>query len=162
MKKSTIALLGATVVCLGLSVFSVKASVTRVNDAIAQIGEVSYSEACKERIDRAVDYYNALDDNFNLKEQVADQDTFEAAKLEYARLAIKAASVAKQRQKADGYSADDIRTYVEAAREVVNSYLTPDEYSQISNYGDLTSLESEYAASAGSAGAVEEVSIPMC
>ena len=43
MKKSTIALFAAAAVCLGLSVFSVKASVTRTNDAISAIGEVTYT-----------------------------------------------------------------------------------------------------------------------
>ena len=45
MKKSTIALIVAAVVCLGLSAFSAKASVTRTNEAIEEIGEVTYSEA---------------------------------------------------------------------------------------------------------------------
>ena len=43
MKKSTIALIIAAVVCLGLSAFSAKASVTRTNEAIEEIGEVTYS-----------------------------------------------------------------------------------------------------------------------
>lgn len=47
MKKSTIALIVAAVVCLGLSAFSAKASVTRTNEAIEEIGEVTYSEDCK-------------------------------------------------------------------------------------------------------------------
>ena len=41
MKKSTIALIVAAVVCLGLSAFSAKASVTRTNEAIEEIGEVT-------------------------------------------------------------------------------------------------------------------------
>ena len=53
MKKSTIALIVAAVVCLGLSAFSAKASVTRTNEAIEEIGEVTYSEDCKTKIDRA-------------------------------------------------------------------------------------------------------------
>ena len=50
MKKSTIALIVAAVVCLGLSAFSAKASVTRTNEAIEEIGEVTYSEDCKAKI----------------------------------------------------------------------------------------------------------------
>ena len=38
MKKSTIALFAAAAVCLGLSVFSVKASVTLKNYAFSAIG----------------------------------------------------------------------------------------------------------------------------
>ena len=44
MKKSTIALIVAAVVCLGLSAFSAKASVTRTNEAIEEIGEVAYTD----------------------------------------------------------------------------------------------------------------------
>ena len=44
MKKSTIALFAAAAVCLGLSAFSVKASVTRTNDAISARGDVSYTQ----------------------------------------------------------------------------------------------------------------------
>ena len=99
MKKSTIALIIAAVVCLGLSAFSAKASVTRTNEAIEEIGEVTYSEDCKAKIDRAVEYYNALDKNLDLQEKVNKEDmkNFDAAKIEYARLAIKAASVADAR-----------------------------------------------------------------
>ena len=49
MKKSTIALIVAAVVCLGLSAFSAKASVTRTNEAIEEIGEVTYSEIARQR-----------------------------------------------------------------------------------------------------------------
>ena len=49
MKKSTIALIVAAFVCLGLSVFSVKASVVRTNDAIQNIGKVTYTEESKEK-----------------------------------------------------------------------------------------------------------------
>ena len=69
MKKSTIALIVAAFVCLGLSVFSVKASVVRTNDAIQNIGEVTYTEESKAKIDCAVKYYNALNPNFDLKKK---------------------------------------------------------------------------------------------
>lgn len=162
MKKSTIALIVAAVVCLGLSAFSVKASVTRTNEAISNIGEVKYTEACKERIDRAVEYYNALDPNFDLEKKIENTSEFDAAKIEYARLAIKAASVADARKTAEGYTSDDVKQYVTEAREVVDSYLTADQYSLVENYADLTALEAEYTSSGGSGGSAEEVSIPMC
>ena len=41
MKKSTIALIVAAFVCLGLSVFSVKASVERTKNAIQIIGKLT-------------------------------------------------------------------------------------------------------------------------
>ena len=156
MKKSTIALIVAAVVCLGLSAFSAKASVTRTNEAIEEIGEVTYSEDCKAKIDRAVEYYNALDKNLDL------QENFDAAKIEYARLAIKAASVADARKVPEGYTSDDIKKFVTEAREVVDSYLSADQTSMVPNYADLTELEKEYTSTGGSGGSDEEVSVPMC
>ena len=148
MKKSTIALIVAAVVCLGLSAFSAKASVTRTNEAI----------------DRAVEYYNALDKNLDLQEKVNKEDmkNFDAAKIEYARLAIKAASVADARKVPEGYTSDDIKKFVTEAREVVDSYLSADQTSMVPNYADLTELEKEYTSTGGSGGSDEEVSVPMC
>ena len=162
MKKSTIALIVAAIVCLGLSVFSVKASVTRTNTAIENIGEVTYTDECKAKIDRAVEYYNALDPNFDLKERINHMEDFDAAKIEYARLAIKAASVADARKTVEGYSSDDVQQYVEESREVVYQYLTADQYALVENYADLAALENEYTSTGGTGGASEEVSIPMC
>ena len=162
MKKSTIALIIAAV--LGLSAFSAKASVTRTNEAIEEIGEVTYSEDCKAKIDRAVEYYNALDKNLDLQEKVNKEDmkNFDAAKIEYARLAIKAASVADARKVPEGYTSDDIKKFVTEAREVVDSYLSADQTSMVPNYADLTELEKEYTSTGGSGGSDEEVSVPMC
>ena len=164
MKKSTIALIVAAVVCLRLSAFSAKASVTRTNEAIEEIGEVTYSEDCKAKIDRAVEYYNALDKNLDLQEKVNKEDmkNFDAAKIEYARLAIKAASVADARKVPEGYTSDDIKKFVTEAREVVDSYLSADQTSMVPNYADLTELEKEYTSTGGSGGSDEEVSVPMC
>lgn len=163
MKKSTIILIVAAIICLGLSVFSAKASVTRTINAISDIGEVKYTEESKEKIDRAVSYYKDLDTNLNLQKKITNQDKFDAAKIEYARLAIKAAKVADDRKAAEGYSSSDVKKYVEEARDVVDSYLTADQYSLVENYADLTALESEYTSDGGSgSGDTEEVSIPMC
>lgn len=164
MKKSTVALIVAAVVCLGLSALSAKASVTRTNEAIEEIGEVTYSEDCKTKIDRAVEYYNTLDKNLDLQEKVNKEDmkNFDAAKIEYARLAIKAASVADARKVPEGYTSDDIKKFVTEAREVVDSYLSADQTSMVPNYADLTELEKEYTSTGGSGGSDEEVSVPMC
>ena len=164
MKKSTIALIVAAVVCLGLSAFSAKASGIRTNEAIEEIGEVTYSEDCKAKIDRAVEYYNALDKNLDLQGKVNKEDmkNFDAAKIEYARLAIKAASVADARKVPEGYTSDDIKKFVTEAREVVDSYLSADQTNMVPNYADLTELEKEYTSTGGSGGSDEEVSVPMC
>ena len=62
----------------------------------------------------------------------------------------------------EGYSFDDVKKYVTEAREIVDSYLTAEQYSLVENYADLTALESEYTSSGSTGGATEEVSIPMC
>ena len=49
-------------------------------------------------------YYNALDPNFDLKKKIKNMNVFNAAKIEYARLAIKAASVADARKTVEGLS----------------------------------------------------------
>lgn len=163
LKKSTIALIVATIVCLGLSVFSANASVTRTNNAISNIGEVTYSEECKAKIDRAVTYYNALDENLGLKDKITNMEEFEAAKIRYASLAIKAASVADSRKEAEGYANSDIAEFVTAAREVVDAYLTADQYSLVENYEDLKTLEAEYTSDGGAGTSdEEEVVVPMC
>ena len=163
LKKSTIVLIVATVICLGLSIFSANASVTRTNNAIKNLGEITYSEESKAKLDKAVSYYNALDDNLGLKDKITNMEEFEAAKVRYASLAIKAASVADSRKEAEGYANSDVAEFVKAAREVVDAYLTADQYSLVENYADLTELEAEYT-SEGGAGTTdtEEVVVPMC
>lgn len=162
MKKSTKILIAAVFVCLIFSGISLKLSVTRTINAISNIGEVAYTDASKEKIDRAVFYYNALDDNFKLKDKITNKREFDTAKIEYARLAIKAAKVADARKTVEEYSDTDVQGYVKAAREVVDSYLTPEQYIEVENYQDLLNLESEYSSDSGSGSGGEEVSIPMC
>lgn len=163
LKKSTVALIVATVVCLGLSIFSASASVTRTNDAISEIGEVTYSEESKAKIDRAVAYYNALDDNLGQKDKITNMEEFEAAKVRYASLAIKAASVADARKEAEGYANSDVAEFVTTAREVVDAYLTEEQCSLVENYADLTALEAEYTSEGGAGTSDEaEVVVPMC
>ena len=70
MKKSTKLLFASVVVFFVLSIVSAKCSVSRTEDAISNIGEVAYTDECKERIDRAVFYYNYLDPELGLKEKI--------------------------------------------------------------------------------------------
>ena len=161
MKKSTKLLFASVVVFFILSIASAKCSVYRTEKAISNIGEVAYTDECKEKIDRAVFYYNSLDPELGLEEKILNTVEFDKAKIEYARLAIKAAKVADARKTVEEYSNTDVENYVKAAREVVTNYLKEDQYMSIENYADLVALESEYASSGGG-GATEEVSIPMC
>ena len=163
MKKSTIGLIVAAVACLGLAFVSAKGSVTRTVDAISDIGTVSYTDESKEKLDRAVTYYNALDKNLKLDKKITNIKDFDAAKMEYARLAIKAASVADARKKAEGYSSADVQKFVTEAREIVDNYLTEDQRTQVENYADLKALEADYASSGGAGASDEEAeTVPMC
>lgn len=162
MKKSTKLLIASVFLFLILSIVSAKCSVLRTIDAISNIGEVSYTDECKEKIDRAVFYYNSLDPELDLEKKITNTVEFDKAKIEYARLAIKAAKVADARKVVEEYSDTDVQNFVKAAREVVTNYLKEDQYMLVENYPDLLSLESEYSSSGDSGSGGEEVSIPMC
>lgn len=165
MKKSTIVLIVAAVACLGLAVLSAKLSVTRTEKAISNIGEVTYSEECKDKIDLAVSYYNALDTNLKLDKKITNTEDFDTAKIEYVRLAIKAAVVADERKEAEDYSTADVQEFITAARETLEAYLLDVQYEQVENYSDLTALESAYSSGGGSddSDSTEEAeTVPMC
>lgn len=164
MKKSTILLIAAAVICLGLSFVSAKGSVTRTIHAISNIGDVTYSEESKEKLDLAVTYYNALDTNLDLKDKITNIDEFNTAKIEYTRLAIKAAKVADARKTAEGYSSADVQKFVAEARTIADTYLTEEQYSLVENYADLKALEADYSANGGANDSSdgEEASVPMC
>lgn len=159
LKKSTIVLIVFAVVAAILAGWSIPAQVARVNSDIDSIGTVEYTDSCKQKIDAAVDHYNALDSQLNLKSQVKGLWKLDAAKVEYCRLAIKDASVADARQKVDNLTSTDVQNKVTAARAVVTKYLTSDDYANVKNYSDLTTLETKYAPSSGSSSSVD---IPMC
>lgn len=159
LKKSTIALIVFFVLAGALAAWSIPAQVSRVDSDIENIGDVVYTDSCKQKIDAAVDHYNALDAQLNLQSQVKGLWKLDAAKVEYCRLAIKDASVADARQKVDNLTTTDVQNKVTAARDVVTKYLTADDYSNVKNYSDLTSLETKYNASSGSSSSVD---IPMC
>ncbi len=160
IKKSTIVFILIALVAGGLAAWSIPAQVSRVNSDIENIGDVVYSEACKQKIDAAVDHYNALDERLELKSQVKNLWVLDKAKIEYCRLAIKDASVADARQKVDNLTSADIQNKVNAAREVVTKYLTSEDYASVKNYSDLTTLETKYAPSSGSSSS--SVDIPLC
>jgi hypothetical protein len=161
MKKSTIGLIVAAIVCLGLSVASAKYSVIRTENAISDIGDVSYTDECMEKMERALSYYNALDTNLGLDEKISNTDEFTEKKVEYVRLTIKAAIVANERKDAEGYSSADIQEFITEARDTIDAYLTTEECDLVENYSDFTALESEYA-DGGGADEDEGEAPPMC
>ena len=160
IKKSTLALIIATIVLALIVGVTIPLSVDNANKTITDIGTVEYTTASKAKLDKAVKAYNSLDDNFKLKNQVTEKAKLEKAKKEYIRLAIKAASVADARKTVDNISTADITKYVTDARQLVKDWLDSDEYTDVENYSDLVDLEKTYSSS--SSGSSEDVEIPMC
>ena len=147
LKKSTIVLIVLAVIFLGLSVVSTKYSVTRTITAIDEIGDMKLNDDSIDRFKKAAEYYQALDPNQNLEEKITNLKTYKEARLNYARLMIKQASLADKKQ--DG-AADD--TYVPA-----------DEKWDIENYQDLLDLEATYSSDGGSGSSDDAGEAPpMC
>ena len=159
MKKSLVVLIVFAVLAGALAAWSIPTQVNRVNDEIQNLGTVTYTSECKQKLDAVVEHYNSLDAQLNLKKQVKDEWKLDEAKIEYCRLAIKDASVAESRQTLDGLTSADVQNKVSAAREVVNKYLTSSQYASVKNHSTLTELESKYSTSSGSSSSVD---IPMC
>ena len=169
MKKSTVALLILCAFTLGMSVFTALYSVTRTNKAIQAIGEVRYNAESQAKIDEATKDYEAIDRHLHLEKRVEGLDTLLNAQKEYARLAIKAASVADKRKAAEGLSEEAVQSKIDEARAVCERYFHSEEACGfVENYQDLCNLESAYHPEAGSgptatpAPAQEEAAVPMC
>ena len=130
LKKSTIVLIVLAVIFLGLSVVSTKYSVTRTIHAIDEIGDMKLNDDSIDRFKKAAEYYQALDQNQNLEEKITNLKTYKEARLNYARLMIKQASLADKKQ-------DGAADAVKEAREAVDTYVPADEKWNIENYQDL-------------------------
>lgn len=172
MKIRTVALIAATGLLLGLSVASAFASVRTAEDAIDAIaaqGKVTYGDASRSAIDAAVAAVDALDPNLDLDGKVENLADLDAAKAEYARLAIKTADQANRRKLADGNTDEQIAQLVADARAVVDAYFTEDQYGLVENYADLVALEAEVSSAADDAPAQAEsasteaaAAVPLC
>ena len=120
LKKSTIVLIVLAVIFLGLSVVSTKYSVTRTITAIDEIGDMKLNDDSIDRFKNAAEYYQALDPNQNLEEKITNLKTYKEARLNYARLMIKQASLADKKQ-------DGAAEAVKEAREAVDTYVPADD-----------------------------------
>lgn len=124
-----------------LSFASAQYSADSARAAIDAIGEVSYSEETRERIDAAQAILAEADPDLHVENQVANLEVLDAARREYARLAIKRLYVAIR----DGEDEALIREYLGDAEEAVSRYLTDGEAEQLSNYADLLSARAKYS-----------------
>lgn len=158
MRKLTIVLAVLAVVFLALSIASAAYSVSRTEAAIDAIGKVSFDGESREKIDLADSYFNQLDTGLRLETRIRNADELEAAKVEYIRLAIKTAAVKNQRKTAEGYTDEEIREAVAAAREALDAYGTPESFAAVENYNDLIALEEQYAETGDSGAASDEAS----
>lgn len=131
-----------------LSVTQAIYAVDRTVEAIQAIGEVTFTEESREKIDRAVSYYEALDPNLGLESRITNAETLTAARREYVRLGIKRAYLADK----DGEAEELVRQYIAEARQSFDAYCSAGDCAGISNYGDLTALEEKYAAGADTPG----------
>lgn len=156
LKKSTIVLIVLAVIFLGLSVVSTKYSVTRTITAIDEIGDMKLNDDSIDRFKKAAEYYEALDPNQNLEEKITNLKTYKEARLNYARLMIKQASLADKKQ-------DGAADAVKEAREAVDTYVPADEKWNIENYQELLDLEATYNSDGGSgSGDDAGEAPPMC
>lgn len=146
--KLTIILSFFAVLFLALSITSAVYSVDRTTAAIDSIGTVEYSEASKEKIDLAQNYYNKLDRNIGLDEKITNADSLTDAKVEYVRLGIKRAYLAHK----NGEDEALIKEYITDARLSFDEYLTEEDHGKLSNYSDLTDLEEKYTSGSDNGG----------
>lgn len=155
LKKSTVVLIVLAVVFLLLSVVSTRFSVSRTITAIDQIGEMKLDNGSMERFEKAAEYYMSLDPNQDLEKKITNKDVYVEAKLDYARLMIKAASLADKKQ-------DGAAEAVTAAREAIDTYISADEVWDIENYQELLDLESVYNGDDSGSGGDSGEAPPMC
>ena len=162
LKKSTIVLIVLAVIFLGLSVVSTKYSVTRTITAIDEIGDMKLNDDSIDRFKKAAEYYEALDPNQNLEEKITNLKTYKEARLNYARLMIKQASLADKKQ-------DGAAEAVKEAREAVDTYVPADDFergfikAEVVNYQDLLDLEATYNNDGGSGSSDDAGEAPpMC
>ncbi|MBP5242847.1 MAG: hypothetical protein J6Z36_04060 [Clostridia bacterium] len=155
-------------VFLGLSIGSAFASPARAANAIEAIGsieDIKYTEEYKEKIDLAIEYYEAIGKNglgesnnfsaaYEKAAKEAQAEKLTAAKGEYARLAIKAADNDDRNQIRKDIPQEDIVALIQKARAVVEEYFK-DNYDAVENYDVLVNLEKKYAEQLEAAAPVE-------
>ena len=136
-----------------------KAGITEIPDsleAIDEIGDMKLNDDSIDRFKKAAEYYQALDPNQNLEEKITNLKTYKEARLNYARLMIKQASLADKKQ-------DGAADAVKEAREAVDTYVPADEKWNIENYQDLLDLEATYSSDGGSGSSDDAGEAPpMC
>ena len=124
----------------------VPAEVKNVIDLIKAIGEVAYTDECKQKIDAAREAYDALTDE--QKELVSNYDTLIAAEAAYAELK---ADYTAAKAVIDLIDAIGVVTYSDASKEKIDAAreaydaLTDEQKELVTNYDVLVAAEERYA-----------------
>lgn len=141
--KITVILAVLAVVFFLLALISAIQSVGLTVASIEKIGTVEYTEESREKIDLAVSYYDALDKNLGLQNQVGNIGKLSEAKTEYVRLAIKEAYLADK----NGEAEERVTALIASARAAYDGYLSESDGHSPTNYQDLLDLEEKYSSS---------------
>ena len=129
-----------SIILLAISIITSVISVKRTEDAISNIGSVTYTVEIEEKIDKAVEYYNKLDKNIGLDDRVSNKKDLDAAIYNYVRLGIKKAIYSYNRRFADNIAEEDIKLYVNQAYDSLVKYFEESEYEGIEGYSDFVPL----------------------
>ncbi len=143
--KRKIMLLAALILIAGiigvLALASANHGVQAITDAIDAIGDVTYSDESRVRIDRADAAIAAADPNLHLTDRVENLERLREAKVRYTERAI----TRLYRAWRDKEPEETILLYLADAREAYDHYFTAEDAGLIHNYQDLTDIEARYA-----------------
>ena len=141
--------LAAILIVIGIALGSMAFASTRYSagelaKAIDAIGEVSYSEESLALIDAADAAYARAQANLSVEGSVENLDQLEAAKVEYARLAIKRMYIAIR----DGEPEAVITEYLADAEAAYSHFFSEEESGKVRNFADLADARKKYGGPA--------------
>lgn len=140
----TIVLSIASFLLLIISILTNVGTVKRAENAIANIGTVTFEAETEEKIDIAKNYYANLDTNIGLEKNVSNKDELYDAIYNYVRLGIKKAVVSYNRRIVDNVSEADIKIYVNNAYTKLKKYYEEKDFENIEGYSEFKALLDVY------------------
>lgn len=136
----TIVLSSLAIIFLTISIITSYFLVKRTEDAIKDIGKVTYSAEIEKKIDIANDYYLKLDTNISLNEKVENKEELETAIYNYVRLAIKDSIVSYERRVIDQITDVEIKKKVNLAYDKLKKYYKEDVFETVEGYKEFKPL----------------------
>ena len=122
--------------------------------AIENLGVVGYSEKSKEKIDDAENKFEQFQSTlgasttFKVVNKNVGEEKLQKAKVSYIEAAIRDVN----NKVLSGATEDEIKSELQTIRGTIDVYFANKDYSLISNYATLTSLETKYGAGANASG----------